>query len=166
MAEHSEIQAAIERFEDLEAIKRLKYKYLRCVDSKLLNDLADCFTEDATTSYEGGKHSFAGRTAIMAFFSSKGFRQIITMHHVHHPEIEITGAGSARATWALEDYVIEVKANRTLRGGAFYQDEYVKVDGQWKIKHTGFKRIFSERWNRTELKSLELVENMHASLQQ
>jgi hypothetical protein len=162
MTESAETRVAIRRLEDLEAIKRLKYKYLRCVDTKWLNGLAECFTEDATTSYEGGKHSLVGREAIMRFFRSKDFHQIVTMHHVHHPEIEITGATTARATWALEDYVIDIKANWSLHGGAFYDDEYVQVDGRWKIKHTGFKRIFWERWNRAELKSLQLMENMHA----
>lgn len=162
MTESARIQTSLGRLEDLEAIKRLKYKYLRCVDTKSLTGLAECFTEDATTSYEGGKHSLTGREAIMRFFQTDNFRQIVTMHNVHHPEIEITGAATARATWALEDYVIDVKANWSLHGSAFYEDEYVKADGQWKIKHTGFKRVFWERWNRADLKSLRLIENMHA----
>jgi hypothetical protein len=163
MAELLEIQAAMKRFEDMEAIKRLKYMYLRCVDSKLWDDLAECFAEDATTSYEGGTHSLVGRNAIMDFFRSHNVREIITIHHVHHPEIEIQGTNAARATWALEDYVIDLKANYSLRGAAFYEDEYVRVEGHWKIKHTGFKRIFWERWNRAEMRSLKLIENMHVS---
>jgi len=162
MAEATDIRAAMQRLEDLEAIKRLKYKYLRCVDCKLLEGLGECFTEDATTSYEGGKHSLAGREAILRFFSSDDFRRIVTMHHVHHPEIEITGSGSARATWSLEDYVIDTRANWTLHGGALYEDEYVRANGEWRIKHTGFVRIFWERWSRADLKSLQLIENMHA----
>ena len=130
-----------------------------------MTGLAECFTEDATTSYEGGKHSLAGLEAILRFFQTDDFRRIITMHNVHHPEIEITGGSTARATWALEDYVIDVKANWSLHGSAFYEDEYVKADGQWRIKHTGFKRVFWERWNRADVKSLQLTENMHASSQ-
>ncbi len=162
MADTTDIRAAVQRLVDEDAIKRLKYKYLRCVDCKLLEDLSQCFTEDATTSYEGGKHSQAGREAIMRFFNSAEFRRIVTMHHVHHPEIEITGPDAARATWSLEDYVIDTGANWTLHGGALYEDEYVRVNGEWKIKHTGFVRTFWERWNRADLKSLQLIENMHA----
>jgi hypothetical protein len=29
-----------------------------------------------------------------------------------------------------------------LQGAGFYSDEYVKVDGEWKIKHTGYERTF------------------------
>ena len=161
----TEVQAGMRRLEELEAIKRLKYKYIRCVDSKLWDELAECFTQDATTSYEGGRYKLAGLDAIMGFFRKYNVPELITMHHVHHPEIEMTGAEAARATWALEDYVINLKADWSLRGAAFYHDEYVRVDGQWKIKHTGFKRIFSERWTRSETKSLKLTENMHASPQ-
>ena len=83
MTESAETRVAIRRLEDLEAIKRLKYKYLRCVDTKSLNGLAECFTEDATTSYEGGKHSLVGREAIMRFFQKQ--RLPSDRHHAPCP---------------------------------------------------------------------------------
>jgi hypothetical protein len=161
MTESADIQSGMRRLEDLEAVKRLKYRYIRCVDTKQYDGLVQCFIQDATATYEGGKHSLAGRDAILDFLR-RGLPAVVTAHHVHHPEIEITGAATAKATWALEDYVIDLKSNYTLHGAAFYEDEYVKIDGQWKIKHTGFKRIYWERWSRAELKSLQLMENMHA----
>ena len=48
-----------------------------------------------------------------------------------------------------------------LRGAAFYRDEYVKIKGQWKIKHTGYNRIFEEVWDRGETKSCKITANMH-----
>ncbi|MCX5998529.1 MAG: nuclear transport factor 2 family protein, partial [Chloroflexi bacterium] len=96
MTESAQLQAAVRRLDDLEAIKRLKYKYIRCVDSKLWDELAKCFTEDATTSYEGGKYKLVGRDAIMDFFKRDMGPELITMHHVHHPEIEIAGTDAAR----------------------------------------------------------------------
>ncbi len=147
--------------QDLEAIKRLKYRCLRCVDTKQWKALAECFTEDATVSHEGGRYWLAGRNAIVDFFRTMNVPDLITVHHVHHPEIDATAGEAARATWALEDYVIDLRANWSLRGAAFYEDEYAFVDGQWRIKHTGFRRVFLERWNRAETRSLKLVENMH-----
>jgi hypothetical protein len=35
-------------------------------------------------------------------------------------------------------------ANLTLRGAAYYNDELVKVDGEWKISHTGYRRLYEE----------------------
>jgi hypothetical protein len=161
VTESADIRAAMKLVQDLEAIKRLKYKCMRCVDTKQWEELAECFTEDATTSHEGGRYSLAGRDAILEFFRRMNVSDLITMHHVHHPEIEIMAGEAAKGTWALEDYVIDLKANWSLRGAAFYEDEYVRVGGQWKIKHTGFQRVFWERWNRGETRSLKLIENMH-----
>lgn len=161
MTESGDVRAALRRLEDLEAIKALKYKCMRCVDTKEWEELAGCFAENATTSYEGGKHSLTGRNAILDFFRRMNVSELVTMHHVHHPEIELMDSEAARATWALEDYVIDLKANWSLRGAAFYDDEYVRVDGKWKIRHTGSRRVFWERWNRAETRSLKLIENMH-----
>ena len=35
--------------------------------------------------------------------------------------------------------------------------EYVKVNGKWKMKSTGYTRIFEENWDRDETKGLNLV---------
>ena len=87
---------------------------------------------------------------------------MVTMHQGHHPEIELTSDTTATGIWALEDYVIMTELNMSLHGAAFYHDKYVKVDGQWKIKHTGYERIFEEIWNRADIPSLNLMQNMHA----
>jgi bile-acid 7alpha-dehydratase len=146
---------------EIEAIKRLKYKYLRCVDCKLWDELAKCFTPDATTSFSSGKYSFKGVGAIVNFLRDLN-PTTVHMHHGHHPEIELTSDTTATGTWALEDYVIMTELNMSLHGAAFYHDEYVKVDGDWKIKHTGYERVFEETWNRADIPSLNLMQNMHA----
>jgi bile-acid 7alpha-dehydratase len=167
MAGLSKLEARMKRLEraqavrdDIEAIKRLKYRYFRCLDSKLWDDLAQCFTEDATTSYSGGKYTYQGRDAIMKFLSEGLGSTMISMHHGHHPEIEITGKTTARGIWALHDYVIVTQSSVSLRGASFYHDEYVKVRGEWKIKHTGYDRVFEEMWDRSETKSLKITRSM------
>ena len=78
---------------------------------------------------------------------------------VHHPEIEFQSATTARATWALEDQVIETKAQITIRGAAFYHDEYVKQDGVWLIRSTGYERTFEEMESRKDHPSLRLTQS-------
>ena len=163
MTEPTEPQLAASRLVEIEAIKRLKYRYMRCVDTKQWDELAGCFSPDATTNY-GGRHKYAGVEAIMGFLRTMDSPDVITMHHVHHPEIELTGPRTARATWTLQDYVINLSRDWSLHGTALYGDEYVKVDGEWKIKHTGYRRIFSETWARSDIKSLKVTESMHAPL--
>ena len=170
MAELKNLEARIERLEriiaardDIESIRELKYKYFRCLDTKRWNELAECFTEDAVTSYSDGKYQFQGVSAIIEFLSGALGQTQITFHHGHHPEIELTSETTARGTWALEDYLVDCKRNRGERAAAFYQDEYAKVNGKWKIKSTGYRHVFQERWDRGESKSLKLTANMHAS---
>lgn len=148
------------RLEEIEAIKQLKYRYFRFVDLKQWEDLEGCFIPDATSSYRGGKYSFQGARKIVGFIKGRMEGPALSMHHGHHPEIELTGPDSAKGIWALQDYVIDLKANVCFKGAGFYQDEYVKVDGQWKIKHTGYRRTFEEIMDRGDVKSLRLRESM------
>ncbi len=148
------------QIDEIEAIKRLKYKYLRCVDTKNWEELAQCFTPDATTSYSGGKYKFEGIDAIMGFLKEGLNKDRPTMHQVHHPEIELTSPTTAKGVWALQDYVIDLKSNTSSRSAAFYSDDYVKLDGQWKIQSTGYQYVFMEAWDRADVKSLRLLKNM------
>jgi hypothetical protein len=148
--------------DEIEAIKRLKYRYMRCLDQKLWADLATCFTPDATCAYSDGKYSFDGRDAVMGFLESAMPRTMLTSHRVHHPEIDITGPTAATGIWALDDVVIETKGGFTIRGSGFYRDEYRKVDGAWLIHHTGYRRVYEEVQSRAESPSLRLTANMFA----
>lgn len=128
---------------EIDAIKRLKYRYMRCLDQKRWTELADCFTEDATTSYGDGKYAFTGRDAILRFLSeAMGRPSFLSSHRVHHPEIELDGPASARGTWALEDFVIDPERRVIIQGAAFYEDAYAKTAGRWRIRATGYRRTF------------------------
>ena len=144
---------------EIEAIKRIKYKYLRCVDNKLWDELAECFTDYAVTSFSGGEYSFEGGEAIMSFLKGSLGSHRITQHQVHHPEIELTSSTTATGTWALQDYVIDLKRGTSLFGTAYYHDEYIKVNGDWKIKSTGYERIFDEIYERDDVPSRRLLHN-------
>ena len=130
---------------DLELIKLLKHRYMRCLDQKRWDEIEGCFTEDAVASYSAGKYAFAGRAAIVDFFRSAMDRKsFLSSHRVHQPEIELTGPTAATGVWAMEDYVIDTERNITIHGAAFYTDEYVKRDGTWLIARTGYERTFEE----------------------
>ena len=72
----------------------------------------------------------------------------MTAHHVGHPEIQLTGDATAKGTWVMHDYVIDTTMNISVRGAAFYYDDYVKEGGEWKIKSTGYTRLFEEMASR------------------
>jgi hypothetical protein len=135
----------LKRVLEIEAIRQLKYRYFRFLDLKLWDELEKLFVEDATSAYAGGQLAFEGREAIMRFLrDALGRPTMLTAHHGHHPEIELTSETSATGIWALWDTVIDVEHGLTIRGAAFYRDEYVKLDGAWKIKSTGYERTYEE----------------------
>ena len=149
--------------QEIEAIKRLKYKYMRGVDEKLWDEVRETLAEDATCAYSGGKYAYDGRDAIMNFLVESMQRDtFLSSHRLHQPEIDITSETSATGIWALEDTVIDLQFEITLRGAAFYRDEYVKIDGQWLIKHTGYERTYEEIQSRKAVEGLALLDNRWA----
>jgi hypothetical protein len=152
MADPRELEARLAALEDIEAIKRLKYRYWRCLDLKLFDELGECFTDDATVNYSGGQYRFTGRAAIMEFLRGALGPESgsIGFHHGHQPEIDLTGPTTARGTWALHNYFFNERQNRCVRIAAFYDDEYAKTAGAWRIQHTGYRLVFHEEWRRDE----------------
>ena len=149
---------------EIEAIKRLKYQYLRCLDLKQWEEMAECFTDDARAAYGDGKYSFAGRNHIIQFLrDALGSPTRITSHRVQQPEIDLTSTTTATGVWALDDVVIDTQSNSTIRGAAFYRDDYVKIGDRWKINVTGYQRIFEERFSLGDLPSWRLTANRWAT---
>ena len=143
---------------DIELIKRLKYRYLRYLDQKLFDEMRELFTPDATARYSGGHYSFDGVEAIIEFLKeSMGSEEFLSSHRCHHPEIDLVGRDRATGIWALEDTVIIADMGISLRGAAFYSDEYVRTDDGWRISHTGYKRTFEEMHPRASIEGLSLT---------
>jgi hypothetical protein len=139
------VTSSVDELLEIEAIKRLKYKYVRCLDQKRWDEIVECFTEDAAAAYSGGKYSFEGRDAIVGFLvESMGAADFLSAHRVTQPEIDLLDATHATGTWALVDEVLVKQHGVRVRGAAFYTDEYVKVDGQWRIARTGYERTYEE----------------------
>lgn len=130
---------------EIEALKRLKYRYVRLLDTKAWDELETLFVPEATASYSDGRYSFDDRAGIMGFLrESMSSPNMLTSHKVHQPEIDLTGPDTASAIWALDDVVVHLDFDLTIRGAAFYHDRYVRQGGDWLIAHTGYQRIYEE----------------------
>lgn len=93
---------SLRRLLDVDAISRVKYAYLRCLDQKDWDGLAAQLTDDATAAYSGARYTYTGRDEIVAFLQRNMGREAFhSSHRVHHPEIDVEG-NDATATWALE----------------------------------------------------------------
>lgn len=151
----------------LEAIKRLKYRYLRCVDTKNWDELADVLAVDATADYGtptyGRPLSLTGRDGILDFLRKKLGPEIITAHAAGQPEIDIDGT-TATGTWAFQDTVIATEHRVVIAGAAFYEDRYtLGDDGRWRIQHTGYQRTYEAMLSLDDLPSFRLTANMWAA---
>ncbi len=131
---------------DTAQLCRLKYAYFRLLDTKQFSELGQLFVEDGTADYESAPEPYAGRDAIVGFLegalSDPG---IVTLHHGHHPEIDVHPDGTASGTWYLFDKVFVPAYDFALEGTALYEDSYVRVEDGWRFSHTGYARIYEER---------------------
>ncbi|MCJ7808018.1 MAG: nuclear transport factor 2 family protein [Dehalococcoidia bacterium] len=149
MADLSDLEKRIRVMEDTEAIKKLKAKYFRCVDKKLWDEMEEVWVEDAVADYGMGIELLQGIKAIMEFLKKNlGGDSMISVHQGHNPEIEITSDTTARGVWVLNDRLI-IQTIATLNGWRYYEDEYVKVNGEWKKKSTKITNILEE-WTQTK----------------
>lgn len=147
----------------LEQIRGLKYRYLRCVDLKRWDELLDVFTADATADYgtpsAGRPLKLASRAEIITFLRESLGNGIITLHAAGQPEIEVDG-GTATGRWRFEDTVIATDYHVVITGAAFYEDRYLRgEDGQWRIAHTGYERIYEATMSLDDLPSWKLTAN-------
>ncbi len=143
---------------EVELIKRLKYRYLRCLDQKLWDEMETCFVPEAAARYGGGLYSFDGRDAILDFLrASMGAETMLSSHRCHHPEIDLIGGDEATGVWALEDTVVLTDVGVTVQGAAFYEDRYVKRGGEWRIVHTGYRRTYEELFPRASIEGLRVT---------
>lgn len=129
--------------EDIEHIKRLKYRYCRCIDTANIAELRELFTEDASVCYVGGSYRFEaeGRDRILEALEYAFHAQAIAFHHVNHPEIDVNG-DKATGTWYLKDWFLDLKHKVITDGSALYKDRYVRRGGQWLIQRATYERIY------------------------
>ena len=79
---------------------------------------------------------------------SKAFKENVAtaysmrVHQGHNPEIELTSDTTATGWWELDNFMVTAETNVGLWIGAFYDDEYIKEKGEWKIKWTKVNFIF------------------------
>ena len=135
--ELQQLAASVRRLEDIEAIKVLKHKYGRAADPTMKpDDMCALFVDDAVIDIERFGR-FDGMQEIRAFMEQNPFAW---MFHCMVPQIvEVDDDGKhgriAAYLWELA----------TMPGGdggddvplwaaGVYDDEVMKVDGEWKFK--------------------------------
>lgn len=134
----------IERLVAIEAIKQLKARYFRCMDTKDWAGFAGVFSDDAVMdmSQETGE-VIEGGGQVIADYVRNAVDPVETVHHGHMPEIDVTSPTTATGVWAMMDVL------RWPAGGPMgemvayghYHESYEKRDGEWKITRLLLTRL-------------------------
>ena len=138
----------IDIIRETEAIKQLKARYCRLLDTKDWAAWRNIFTDDfhSDTSEDGGKEIFGADEFVTFVRNYLGKKARVTVHQVHAPEIEVTSLTTAKGIWALQD-VVRFAPGINLNGFGHYHETYVKIDGQWKIKSSKLTRLREDYFN-------------------
>ncbi|WP_314036365.1 nuclear transport factor 2 family protein [Dietzia sp. CH92] len=140
---------------DVEAIRQLKARYFRFMDTKDWDGLASVFTEDVEIDMtESGGGITRSRDEYIPFLRAS-IENVETVHHGHTPEISISSPASAIGTWAMEDKLWWPDGSarpglRSLHGYGHYTEEYRKTGGGWKISAMRLSRLRVDTVERAE----------------
>jgi uncharacterized protein (TIGR02246 family) len=126
--------------EEIERLKQLKARYFRTMDTKDWAGMRAVFADDVVmdTTAAGG-NLITGADAFLEFLRPT-LQDVITVHHGHMPELELTSPDQAKGVWALQDTLIWPDGTRMV-GYGHYHETYQKVDGDWKIKSSVLTRL-------------------------
>ena len=128
---------------DIEAIRRLKARYFRTLDTKDWDAMRQVFTDDVvmdTTQSGGGR--VEGADEFMTFLR-EALDGTVTVHQGHMPEIDLTSETTATGIWALNDIVIWPNGMR-LDGYGHYHETYEKGPDGWRISSSTLTRLHSD----------------------
>jgi len=151
MAEE-ELEARIRRLQDIEAIKKLKATFAYLIDTGDWQGVANLFTEEAVLD-SGPLGHCEGRAEIAKFFRDDIPQTFsFTVHMYHNPVIEVKG-DKATGEWYYKVPATHASTNRALWIVGKYEEEYTKVEGEWKFKAFASKSYFvtpyDEGWVKT-----------------
>ena len=130
----AELERRITRLEDIEAIKQLKARYCEiCDDGHNPDRVTSVFAEDAIwESADFGKAQ--GHEEIRELF--RGFQKMFSFsqHNIMNPIVKVDG-DRATGVWYIMGPWTYSETNDEKWFALRYDDDYVKVNGEWKYEH-------------------------------
>jgi len=126
--------------DDIEAIRQLKARYFRTIDTKDWDGLRRVFADDVVMdTVDAGGDVMIGADEFLDFLQG-ALADVVSVHHGHTPEIELTSPTTATGIWAMED-MLRWGNGMELHGYGHYHETYEKVDDTWRIKTQKLTRL-------------------------
>ncbi len=131
-----------------EAVKDVKARYCRFLDTKDWEGFGNLFTDDAVLDVkeDTGADPFHGREALVDQVRA-AVTHAKSTHHVHSPEIAFDGPDAADVIWAMQDRVVWAEGKSpippvtAITGYGHYRERYVRRDGLWRIASLKLARL-------------------------
>lgn len=126
--------ARITRLEDIEAIKQLKAEYCDiCDDTHNPDRITALFAENGI--WENPTYGKAtGHSEIRALFEKFRGMYSFSQHNIMNPRIVVDGE-NATGIWYIMGPWNSIQDGKNIWITARYDDDYVKVNGEWKYAH-------------------------------
>ena len=139
MSDYTALEKRLRELEDISAISALKYRYLNACDAKQPEDVSNCFVAGKIDIDFGHIGRFDSREAFVNVFEELGCHaHIIDMHHAQNPVIRILSEDQATGHIGLRFLSINTQDKTRIQLSGHYDDEYRRVDGEWKISASRF----------------------------
>ncbi|ODP38427.1 nuclear transport factor 2 family protein [Sphingomonas turrisvirgatae] len=133
----------------IEAIKALKARYFRFVDTKDWDALRTLFLPGATLHFAHRTDDPETAEVAISRISQILFPGVVSVHSGGIPEIEVEG-DRATAVWPMSDLLVfpidrlNPFGLARLHGYGYYRERYERRDGAWRIAALRLDRLHVE----------------------
>ena len=164
-ARQDELELEVRHARDFQAVQNLQAAYGYYVDKGLWDQAADLFAEDGSLEL-AGRGVFEGRERVREYLHHLPpyGRGMLYNHMQLQPVIHVdSAAGTAKGRWR-SFMMVGSLGNEARWGEATYENEYRRVDGEWKIALLhGYMNIYVEfdrGWNQGGVELLRSIEGL------
>jgi hypothetical protein len=132
---------AADAWEEIEALRQLKARYFRYLDTKDWDAWREVFADDVEGTFDNAVATGGGDPMSQTWSGADelvtAIRTVLdgctTVHHGHTPEIVLESPTTARGIWAMAD-IVDFPGGHSLSGAGHYHETYSKIAGQWRIQ--------------------------------
>tara|TARA_B110000503_G_scaffold81092_1_gene124041 strand:+ start:1436 stop:1909 length:474 start_codon:yes stop_codon:yes gene_type:complete len=144
-----EEMSRLRRLLEVDAIRRLRLDYAFFMDLRDFDRMIELFTEDAVCEY-GPYGSWHGKTTILenykATFTGERAAPFTSLHVDTNHRVDLVSDTLAVGQCYLTDVATHVAPTENpLVWYALYDEEYRKVEGEWKFARSSLQFFWPER---------------------
>jgi hypothetical protein len=134
----------VEKLLEIEEIRELVARRVRCIDEKDWAGFSATYAPDAVSySFQASHGDETVGAEVIGARVAEVLKDRTTVHHIHPGEIRILSPTEAQGIIPLEDWLWWEEGGRALylHGFGHYRQTFEKIDGRWLIKTHTLSRI-------------------------